>query len=149
MTIELNRKQRPNRRMKKPAVIISFVAIALIAIAWVPVSRSIAWRRDYAEAEPLVQMVWPMASEMKRFTEQNGRLPATLEEIDRFSKDYDFFPLGAYRPYFTPQGERLFYLKVNSRFSFEIDKSFTPKWAHFTGVFEKPEENGQRHSLNP
>jgi hypothetical protein len=147
MTIELNRNLRPNGRMKKPAVIISFVVIVLIAIAWVPVSRSIAWRRDYAEAEPLVQLVWPMAAEMKRFAEQNGRLPATLEEIDSFSKDYDFSRLSAYHPDFTSQGERIFYLKVNRRFSFEIDKSFTPKWALFTGVLDKPQESSRRHTL--
>jgi len=88
--------------MKKRVIIFLCVAAVLVAIAWVPVSRSIAWRLDYSEAEPFVQLVWPMADEMKRFVEQNGRLPATLEEIDSFSKDYDFSHLSAYHPDFTP-----------------------------------------------
>ncbi|MFA6563578.1 MAG: hypothetical protein WCV00_16855 [Verrucomicrobiia bacterium] len=122
--------------MKKHAIIIICAAAIVAAIAWVPVSRFIAWRHDYAEAEPLVQLVWPMAGEMKRFAEQNGRLPATLAEIDAFSKGYGFSRLEAYHPDFTAQGERIFYLKVNRRFSFEIDRGFTPKWTHSTGVLE-------------
>ena len=130
--------------MKEPAAIVSFVVIALIAMAWVPVSRSMAWRRDYAEAEPLLQLVWPMAAEMKRFAEQNGRLPATLEEIAGFSKDYDFSRLRAYHFDFKSQGERIFHLRVNRRFSFEIDKGFRPKWALFTGVLDKPQDSNRR-----
>lgn len=126
--------------MKKPAVIIVVVAV-LTAAVWMPVTQFIAWRQDYTEAEPLVQLVWPMADEMKRFSTESGRSPASLEELDHFSKDFDFSPLGVYRPKFTPDGESLFHLDVNSRFSFEIDKSFTPKWARVTAVFERSPSN--------
>ena len=134
--------------MKKPVIIFICAAAILVAIAWVPVSRSIDWRHDYAEAEPLVQLVWPMADEMKRYAAQNGRLPTTLEEISSFSKDYNFSRLSAYHPDFTPQGERIFYLKVNRRFAFEIDKKFTPKWAHSTGVLVKPQDSSGRNAPN-
>lgn len=134
--------------MKKPAIIITIVAAVLIAAAWLPATRFIAWRHDYAEAEPLVQLVWPMAGEMKRFSTETGRPPASLEQLDRFSKDYDFSPLAVYHPKFTPEGEALFRLDVNSRFSFEIDKSFSPKWARFTGVLEKPKQSSMGYAPN-
>ncbi len=134
--------------MKKSAIIITIVVAVLIAAAWMPAARFIAWRHDYAEAEPLVQLVWPMAGEMKRFSTETGRPPASLEELDRFSKDYDFSPLGLYQPKFTPGGASLFHLDVNSRFSFEIDKSFTPKWARFTGVLEKPKQSSMSYAPN-
>jgi len=136
------------RCMKKPAVIITVVVTVLIAAAWMPAARFIAWRHDYAEAEPLVQLVWPMAGEMKRFSTDTGRPPASLEELDHFSKDYDFSPLAVYHPKFTPGGKVLFHLDANSRFSFEIDESFIPKWARFTGVLEKPKQSSVGYAPN-
>ncbi|MCX6902702.1 MAG: hypothetical protein NTW03_04350 [Verrucomicrobia bacterium] len=130
--------------MRKRSIIILCAAVVLAALAWVPASRVISWRHDYAEAEPLVQLVWPMASEIKQFSAENDRPPASIEEIARFSTRSDFSRLSGYRPKFTPSGERLFYLMANRRFSFEIDRSFTPKWANFTGVLEKPHARSGR-----
>ncbi|OAI56952.1 hypothetical protein AYO49_03205 [Verrucomicrobiaceae bacterium SCGC AG-212-N21] len=132
--------------MKKPAIIILVVVAALIAAAWMPVTRYFSWCHDYAEAEPLLGLIWPMAGEMMRFSTETGRAPASLEELDRFSTDHDFSPLAVYHPKFTPEGESLFHLEVNRRFSFEIDKSFTPKWARFTSVLGEPKQSSMGHA---
>ena len=81
-----------------------------------------------------------MAGEMERFKEIHGTAPASIEEIARFSSLFDFSRLGKYRPEFTPSGDRLFYLRVNQRFSFQIDKKFTPSWADFPGIFDEPRD---------
>lgn len=127
--------------MKQRPIIIVAAAVLLGALLWVPISRFLGWRHDYAEAEPLQKLVWPMADEMKRFNDERGRPPASIEEISRFSKTYDFSRLGDYRHEFTAGGDRLFYLRANRRFSFQIDKSFTPGWADFTGMLDKPRDS--------
>jgi hypothetical protein len=126
--------------LKKIAIFFAF-SVASVALTWIPLSRSIAWRQAYTEAEPLVHLVWPMASEMKRFSVEKGRLPASLEEMVYFSNAYDFSRLRVYHPKFSQNSDRPFYLEVNSRFAFEIDKTFTPKWSRCTDVFGVPPDS--------
>ena len=112
----------------------AFLALFLSAV----ISRSFAWHHDYAEAEPLVQIVWPMADEMKRFMDQYGELPADLDELARFSPNLDIKRLKNYPNQFSRNGPRRFFLKVNERFAFAIDKQFTPGWSQPTNVLGEP-----------
>ncbi len=107
-------------------------------VAWLAVSPWLAWRHDYGEAEPLVEVIWPMASEMKRFSDERGQPPNSLDEIARFAPDHDFSALHRYRHEFSTTGPRRFFLRVNSRFAFVIDEQFTPAWSQPTNVLGAP-----------
>ena len=102
-----------------------------------PAYRQVAWIHAYGEAEPLVEVIWPMAYEMKRFSEEHGRPPGGLEEITRYAPGGNFSRLNAYPHEFTPNGPRRFFLRVNSRFAFVIDDQFTPAWSQPTNVLSK------------
>lgn len=114
------------------------VGVLFASVAWVPVTRWFAWRRDYGQAEPLVQTVWPMAQQMKRFLDERGRPPKSLDELARFSPDHSFSSLRAYPHEFSSSGPRRFFLRVNNRFAFAIDEQFTPTWSQPTNVLETP-----------
>lgn len=110
----------------------------LAAASWEPVTQWFAWRHDYGEAEPLVQSVWPMAQEIRRFVDEYGRPPTSFDELARFSPDHDFSPLRTYPHEFSSSGPRWFFLRVNSRFSFVIDEGFSPHWSPPTGPLGAP-----------
>ena len=124
--------------MKKRTSAILLLVVVVVIVTWVPVTRSLAWRRDYGQAEPLVQTVWPMADEMKRFSEERGRLPNSLDELAAFSPDHDFTSLHSYPHEYRTTGPRRFFLRVNSRFAFVIDEHFTPTWWQPTNVLSPP-----------
>ncbi|MES2568904.1 MAG: hypothetical protein V4710_02485 [Verrucomicrobiota bacterium] len=109
-----------------------------MSVVWVPVTRWFAWRHAYGQAEPLVQTVWPMAHEMKRFLDERGRPPNSLDELARFSPDLDFSSLHAYPHEFSSSGAKRFFLRVNNRFAFAIDEQFTPAWSQPTNVLGAP-----------
>lgn len=114
------------------------VAALVVIGAWVPVSRLEGWRRDYGQAEPLVEIVWPLAYEMKRFSEQRDRAPNSLDEISGFSPEYDFSMLRSYPHEFSATGPRRFFLRVNSRFAFVIDEHYSPHWVFPPSVWSAP-----------
>ena len=118
--------------------VLLLVAVFLGIVAWLALSPSLAWRRDYGEAEPLVEVIWPMASEMKRFSDERGQPPNSLDEIARFAPDHDFSALRRYPHEFNTTGPRRFFLRVNSRFAFVIDEQFTPGWFQPTNVLGTP-----------
>jgi hypothetical protein len=120
--------------------ILVLVTVVFVLLLWLPVSRFIASRRDYGEAEPLVQVIWPMALEMKRFSEERGHSPNSLDEIARFSPDLDFSPLRRYAHEFSSGGPHRFFLRVNSRFAFTIGEDYTPQW-----VF--PQRSATEHDI--
>lgn len=124
-------------KRKTAAILLAGGLVALFA--WVPVTRSLAWRRDYVKAESLVQTIWPMAREMQRFSEERGRPPDGLDELAAFLPDDDLKPLRDYPSEFHLIGPRRFFLRVNSRFAFVIDDQFTPSWWRPAGVFADPE----------
>lgn len=97
---------------------------------------------DYREAEPLVQLVWPLSHQLEDFVDQHDRLPSDLDEIDRFSEDFDFSPLKAYDHLFSPNSENVFSLSVNRSHSFTINEKFEP-----TLVWRRSAEQAQ--ALNP
>ena len=104
------------------------IAVVFVLAASVPVSRFFASSHDYGEAEPLVEVIWPMAYEMARFSEEHGRPPTSLDEIARFSSNHDFSALRRYSHEFSPNGPHRFSLRVNRRFGFIIDEHYTPQW---------------------
>ncbi len=103
-------------------------AVVFILVASLPFSRFLAQSRDYGEAEPLVNVIWPMAYEMKRFSEEHGRPPNSLDEIARFSAGHDFSALRRYPHEFSISGPLRFSLRVNRRYGFAIDEHYTAAW---------------------
>ena len=67
--------------MKKRLVITGVLVGVLLGVASVMGMRYVASFRQYAEAEQLVALVWPMAHEVGRFTEEKGRMPTTLDSF--------------------------------------------------------------------
>jgi hypothetical protein len=111
------------------------VVVVLVAR---PVSRMFTWQRDYGQAEPLVQTIWPMAAEMQRFSGEHGRSPASLDELAAFSPSFDFAAVRRFPHEFHSTGDRRFFLRVNSRFAFVIDERFNPSWWQPTNVLSPP-----------
>lgn len=95
-----------------------------------PVYRVYDFQKYYGEAEPLVELVWPLAIESSEFSGAHGRRPYDLSEIDLFSKSYDFSGLEKYQPEFYKDGEVYFRIRVNKRYSFVIDQSYIPQWEY-------------------
>ena len=125
--------------MKTPGkVTLLLLGSLLTAAVGVPGSRALGGRRDYGQAEPLVQSIWPMAEEMQRFSQQHGRPPASLDEIARFSPDHDVSALRAFPHEFSSTGPRRFFLRVNRRFAFTIDEGFKPSWSQPAAVLAAP-----------
>lgn len=113
----------------KPQTKGAFLLLAVVFILLaLPFSCFLASTRDYVEAEPLVEVIWPMACEMKRFSEEHGRSPSSLDEIARFSADHDFSALRRYPHEFSTSGTLRFSLRVNRRYGFSIDEDYTPAW---------------------
>ena len=103
------------------------LGIAALILAY-PAYRLYDFRKYYGEAEPLVQLVWPLAVESSDFASLHGRRPYDLKEIDLFSKSHDFSELEKYHPEFYKDGEVFFLMRVNKRFSFIIDQEYKPRW---------------------
>ena len=115
--------------MKRRTKRVLILATAFCAfLAFIPAYRFHATSRDYGEAEPLVEVVWLLAREMKRFAKERGRPPADLDELARFAPNHDFSRLHRYPREFSSSGLRRFSLRVNSRFGFTIDEHYTPEW---------------------
>lgn len=119
-------------------VALLLVALVFGVVVWLVVWPYWAWRRDYGEAEPLVQVIWPMAGEMRRFSDERGEPPNNLEEIARFASYLDLSALRYYPHEFSTTGSRRFFLRVNSRFAFVIDEQFKPDWFQPTNVGAAP-----------
>jgi len=93
-----------------------------------PAYRLYDFRKYYGEAEPLVELVWPLAIKSLEFENSNGRRPYDLKEIDLFSKAHDFSALEKYNSEFYKDGDVYFRMRVNDRYSFVIDQKYIPRW---------------------
>lgn len=149
-----NKSQRVNRlcrsgarrclRMKQASIALLLVLILFISIAF----AGHYFSRDYREAESLVQLIWPLAREMKNYVSEQGELPSSIEELTRFSRrdgsldEYDFSFLSNYDHHFPASGERLFFLRVNDRYAFAVDDHYRPSW-----VLSR--DAGQAEALEP
>jgi hypothetical protein len=123
---------------KRTKGVVLLVAVLLGLVAWLVILPLWGRIRDYGEAEPLVEVIWPMAGEMKRFSEERGRAPNSLDEITRFSPGHDFSALRRYPHEFSTTGPRRFCLRVNRRFAFVIDEHFSPGWLQMANVLGTP-----------
>ena len=116
--------------MKQAAIALFLVLILLSGVTIIPHHLS----RDYREAEPLVQLIWPLARELERYFDVYGTNPNGLEGLSAFAQQNelsdvsDFSPLAKYDHYFSGSGERRFFLRVNDRYSFEVNADFSPGW---------------------
>lgn len=100
------------------------------------------FRKYYGEAEPLVQIIWPLANEMESYFSERGTFPESLDDIASFSPDLDLSPLDDYDPVLNTGEDPLFLLRVNDRYSFAISRDFVPSW-----VTRDQAEQGE--ALNP
>lgn len=103
------------------------VAVFLLVASY-RVSQLFAFRRDFREAELMAEVIWPVAREMKRFANERGRPPNSLDEIAAFAPDHDVAALRRYQYEFSTTGTQRFFLRVNSRYAFAIDEHYTPNW---------------------
>jgi len=114
--------------MNKTLKIFGLCSGVAAAIAAYPLYRIHEFQKYYGEAEPLVELVWPLAHESSEFSRAKGRRPFDLTEIDTFSKSHDFTALKRYNPEFINDGPIYFRMRVNKEYSFIIDDAFNPKW---------------------
>jgi len=111
-------------RMKKWMIISIIGALAIILA--VPLAyQKHEWSKKYGEAEPLVQIVWPLSQTMKEYYETNGQNATSLEQL---SSDPDVLNLSRFKPEFTPTESQIFKVMINDKFGFYISDEYTPKW---------------------
>lgn len=126
---------------KKTIVLTILLAILLVPIFGAGV-KMLEFRKYYGEAEPLVQIIWPLANEMESYFSERGTFPESLDDIASFSPDLDLSPLDDYDPVLNTGEDPLFLLRVNDRYSFAISRDFVPSW-----VTRDQAEQGE--ALNP
>ncbi len=127
MVTHLPDRDKMNKTVKTSMTAVAF-AVTLLAVAFTFGAIHVyQFQKLYGEAEPLVDPVWRLANEVKMFSEKNGKLPETLEELDNFSEQ-DFSSLKKYHPKFMGSGARIFTMRVNEKYGFYISKDYNPQW---------------------
>ena len=81
--------------------------------------------RLYQEAEPLVELVWPLAEDMRAYYSEHGSNACSLADI---TSDPMKISLAKYKPELTPLGTNIFKMMVNESYGFTISADFTPRW---------------------
>ena len=109
--------------MKKASICL--LAICAAAIVGVHFMGKAKWLFAYNQAEPLVQLVWPLAGDMQAYYLKHGSNACALADI---TSDSEKLALANYRPVFTPDGTNIFKLTVNDRYGFAISSEFMPHW---------------------
>ena len=109
--------------MKKTGIYL--LAICVFAIAGVYFVKKAQWLYAYNQAEPLVQLVWPLAADMQAYYSEHGTNACALTDV---TSDPEKLALANYRPVFTPGGTNILTLTVNDSFGFGISTEFTPHW---------------------
>lgn len=110
------------------------IAIAAVAVGWLAIFGTvtainfISWRNDYVEAEPYVEIVWPLSSEMKKFQKNEGRRPTSLLELEE-STDLDLSKISGFEHRFYKEGPLAFTITINETHGFKIDDSYSPSWS--------------------
>lgn len=103
-------------------IVIAGVAARLI----VPqVIASVKGMRQYKEAEPLVEQVWPLAADMRAYYSEHGSNACSLADI---TSDPMILTLAKYNPEFAPTETNIFKMMVNESFGFTISADFAPQW---------------------
>ena len=109
--------------MKKTAVIL--VIICAVTIAGALILGKVRWVQSYNQAEPLVQLVWPLAVDMQEYYSEHGYNARALADV---TSDPEKLSLSKYSPVFTPDGTNIFTLTVNDSYGFGISSNFAPHW---------------------
>ena len=112
-------------KMKKTGIYL--LAICVFAIAGVYFVKKAQWLHAYNQAEPLVQLVWPLAADMKAYYSEHGTNACALTDV---TSDPEMQVLAKYHPEFTPDGTNIFTLTVNDSYGFCISSDFTPHWIY-------------------
>ena len=99
----------------------------MAAIAGVYFVKKAQWVHAYNQAEPLVQLVWPLAADMKTYYSEHGTNACALKDV---TSDPEMLALDKYHPKFTPGGTNIFMLTVNDSYGFGISSDFTPHWIY-------------------
>ena len=112
--------------MKKRILVLSVLAIAICAMLLGPlVVKHLNWSQNYQEAEPYVEMIWPLAEAMESFHETQGKNPTSLEQI---SSDSEVLALMSFDPEFTPEESTIFTVMINEMFGFVISDEYHAGW---------------------
>ena len=111
--------------MKKTGIYLLTICVA--AIAGVYFVKKAQWVHAYNQAEPLVQLVWPLAADMKTYYSEHGTNACALTDV---TSDPEMLALDKYHPEFAPDGTNIFTLTVNNSYGFEISSDFTPHWIY-------------------
>jgi hypothetical protein len=109
--------------MRKSVVILLVIGAAIMAI--VHIVGKVRWTQSYNQAEPLVQLVWPLAADMQEYYAKHGYNARALADV---TSDPEKLALTQYSPVFTPDGTNIFKLTVNDSYGFGISSNFTPYW---------------------
>ena len=112
-----------DHKMKKTGIYL--LAICLVAIAGVYSVKKSRFLHAYNQAEPLVQLVWPLAADMKAYYSEHGTNARALTDVTSVP---EIQALAKYHPEFTPDGTNIFTLTVNDSCGFGISSDFTPHW---------------------
>ena len=112
-------------------IAIGCVGIVITICGWRFLVNWQAWIRDYNEAEPLVQFVWPLSHELEQFWVIRNRAPVDLVELDDFAQDFDFSPLLQYESEFPSTGPDRFVVRVNDRYALVVNEEFEPHWRSY------------------
>ena len=112
-------------KMKKTGIYL--LATCVIAIAGVYFVKKAQWLHAYNQAEPFVQLVWPLAADMKAYYLEHGSNACALTDV---TSDPEMQVLTKYHPIFTPDGTNIFTLTVNDSYGFGISSDFTPHWIY-------------------
>jgi len=109
-------------------IIVICFAILLIFFTAYSAYSVYEFQKYYGQAEPLFELVRPLAIKSSEFANEYRRRPNDLKEIDLYSKSHDFSELEKYNPTFYTEGDIYFRMRVNRRFSFIIDQNYKPEW---------------------
>ena len=83
--------------------------------------------KQYQEAEPYVEIVWPLSDEMKEFEKKNGRRPRSLAELQNSSAP-DLGGIEEFEHRFYESGPVVFEIEINDTHGFKIDSNYSPSW---------------------
>ncbi|PXA02828.1 hypothetical protein DDZ13_15130 [Coraliomargarita sinensis] len=109
------------------------IAVVVVAIAWLVIFGTVtalnllSWRNDYVEAEPFVEIVWPLSSEMEKFEKNEGRRPKSLSELEE-STGLDLTEIKEFEHRFYEEGPLVFTIRINETHGFKFDDSYSPSW---------------------
>jgi hypothetical protein len=111
-------------------IILSFLILAAVGLFYLTFNHAMYVKQkmeQYQKAEPYVEIVWPLSSEMKEFEKKNGRRPDSLAEL-RDVSDQDLSKIEEFEHRFYGSGPVVFEIEINETHGFQIDGQYSPSW---------------------